>query len=508
MVDDDFVGCEICGDDLCPGCEPSSIIPRFVSIGLSALVLLAVGWGGMHAGRWSDIIGSKDQGTTSIQAQPSSTASATSVLITPTSAQPTTSPTPSSTSSSTAAPRPNSVGPLDHPLLAQRPAAVWFWQPSCSLCGIQAEFLAKLVARWSPTINFVGVPINGESIEQLNFLGKYKIELPQIDDGDGSLSTLFEISGTPTWGFVYPDGTYKSVDTALYEKDLSQELNALARFAPLTIIDTASESVVRSAFEREFGLKPPPLGWTGSVSDCEPGTTNRVHQEATLSRVNWYRAMAGVEPNVTLNDQYTMYAQAAALTMLESGRLSHDPDGSFNCLTEWSHMGASRSNLSLGDGGPESIDGYIEDYGADNYSVGHRRWILLPELLEIGTGDTKSTNALLVVGDKENPNAKTRERGLVMWPPRGYVPRSTIYPRWSVSAERAFSGGVHVLVRNQTRVLYEDLEWPDSGIGWPTLIFSIPTSSLGKGPIDVEIYENNNGRPGVLITRYQVMPID
>ena len=278
-------------------------------------------------------------------------------------------------------------------------------------------------------------------------------------------------------------------------------------FATITFIETASESAVRSAFDKEFGLEPPPLDWTGSVEDCDPGTTNRVHQEATLSRVNWYRAMAGVEPSVTLNDQYTIYAQAAALTMLASDQLSHEPDSSFNCLTEWSYMGASNSNLYLGSRGPDSIDGYVEDEGENNTSVGHRRWILLPELLEIGTGDTTGSNALFVLGDKENLNAKTREDGFVMWPPRGYVPRSTIYPRWSISAEKALYGKAHVLVRNQTRVLYDDSVWPDRSIGWPTLVFSIPTSSLGKGPIDVEIYEDNNGRPGVLVTRYQVTPI-
>jgi hypothetical protein len=194
--------------------------------------------------------------------------------------------------------------------------------------------------------------------------------------------------------------------------------------------------------------------------------------------------------------------------MNASGQLSHEPDSSFACMTQWSYEGASRSNLHFGVRGPEAIDGYIEDEGSGNEEVGHRRWILLPELTEVGTGDTNRTNALLVVGGKNNNGANTRERGLVMWPPRGFVPKSTIHRRWSVSAENAFNGGALVIARASGRVVVSDLIWPDNSVGWATLVFDVPESALQKGPIDVEIFQNVNGRPGELIVKYQVTPID
>jgi uncharacterized protein YkwD len=375
------------------------------------------------------------------------------------------------------------------------------------LCADEAKYLPQILDEWTGSINFVSVPINGDLADQIDFLRRYGIVLPTIDDDDGHLSTLFEITGTPTWGLILPDGDYRTLGSVLGESQLKREIQALARAAPMKVIDTSSESAVRAAYQREFG-PPPPLGWTGSVGECIPGTTSREHQVATLSRVNWYRAMAGVEPRVTLNDTFTMLAQSAALTMYASGRLDHHPDSDFRCMTQWSSEGAGRSNLHLGSRGPEAIDGYIEDEGADNNEVGHRRWILKPELTEVGTGDTPGSNALMVIGGKEVDGAKTRERALVMWPPRGYVPRQTIFRRWSVSSPDAFSGGAHVLVKSAGRVLVNEAVQPDTFLGWPTLVFEVPRSAVKGEPIEVTVFALVDWKPGPVIVSYEVIPLD
>jgi len=415
----------------------------------------------------------------------------------------------STTSTSTSAPLPiRDVGPLDHPLLQSRPAALWFWQPSCSLCADEAQYLPRIFEEWSSVVSFVSVPINGDLSDQISFLRRYGIALPTIDDEDGRLSTFFEITGTPTWGFILPDGDHQTLEGVLGESQLKREIQALASTAPMQVIDTSSESAVRASYQREFGQQPPPLGWTGSVGDCNPGTTSREHQLATLARVNWYRAMAGVEPQVTLNDEFSMYAQAAALTMYASQRLDHDPDPSFECMTQWSSEGAGRSNLHLGTRGPDAIDGYIQDEVADNTEVGHRRWILLPELTEVGTGDTPGSNALMVIGGKEAEGAKTRETALVMWPPRGYVPRQTVFRRWSVSSPNAFQDGAYVLVKSAGRTLVNEAIWPDNLLGWPTLVFEVSRSAIKGKPIEVTVFTLEDLRPGPVIVRYEVIPID
>lgn len=488
---------------MCPGCRPGLGRARAGLLGLSILAL------GLAVGRFVPVpFSGADAGSSpnSIDREPAVTVPAPATE--PSSEGRSGAATPATAPQRIATSVPEAVGPLDHPLLSTRPAALWFWQPSCLDCGLQARDAVAWAMQWSTSINFVSVPVGGEPDERRDFARRHGIDFPEIDDDEGELAALFDVAGTPTWGLLFPGGEVRSVHGFEEAHVMSAELRALARSAPLAVLDTWSESAVRAAFEVEFGGAPPPLGWTGSVSGCDPGSTSRAHQEATLSRVNWYRAMAGVVPRVALNDEFSSYAQAAALTMYASGRLDHEPDGGFACMTEWSFEGAGRSNLHLGVHGPGAIDGYMEDEGADNGSVGHRRWILLPELAEIGTGDTKGSNALLVISDRENLRAGTREHDMVMWPPPGYVPRATIYRRWSVSARTGFERGVHVRVRSVTQTVVDEVVWPEDSIGWPAIVFDVPRSVLRDGAIDVEVRERVDGGLGNLIVRYRVVPID
>ena len=66
---------------------------------------------------------------------------------------------------------------------------------------------------------------------------------------------------------------------------------------PFTI-DVGNREDVRQAWnqvhEATVGV---PTGWSGgSVASCTPGTVSNEFLDATLSRTNWFRAMAGVPP--------------------------------------------------------------------------------------------------------------------------------------------------------------------------------------------------------------------
>ena len=76
--------------------------------------------------------------------------------------------------------------------------------------------------------------------------------------------------------------------------------------------------------------------------------------------------------------------------MLAEGRLSHEPDSSWACYSSTGRSYAG-SNLGLGTrvGGIAGIDGYMQDPGEPNAEVGHRRWILYPQTLEMGTGNVR-----------------------------------------------------------------------------------------------------------------------
>ncbi len=204
-------------------------------------------------------------------------------------------------------------------------------------------------------------------------------------------------------------------------------------------IDTSNRDAVSVAFASEYGHDTPSMDWTGNYEVCDPGDSSRRLATSTVRRVNFYRAMAGVPAQVTLNEEYSAKAQHAALAMSATGRLSHTPDDTFNCLTDTGAEAAANSNLYLGRTGPSAIDGYIEDPGDRNRDVGHRNTILHPPTTEIGVGHVEGSssaypaNALWVFDDHvfdSNPPMREAD-GFVAWPPRGFVPPDLVYPRWS-----------------------------------------------------------------------------
>ncbi|MFT5130911.1 MAG: hypothetical protein ACI8W8_004543 [Rhodothermales bacterium] len=184
-------------------------------------------------------------------------------------------------------------------------------------------------------------------------------------------------------------------------------------------------------------------GWTGDVDQCLPGTTSSDLKEDTRRRVNYFRAMAGLSANIVFDDENSRKAQEAALIMSRQGGLSHFPNQEFPgnaCLSADGHAAAGSSNLSLGNYGPDAINGQVGDDGASNGVVGHRRWILYSRAQEMGTGDVPdapgrwSSNSLWVIGNFAAAPSPAPE---IAWPPAGFVPYhlapndSAGFPRWS-----------------------------------------------------------------------------
>ncbi len=200
-------------------------------------------------------------------------------------------------------------------------------------------------------------------------------------------------------------------------------------------IDISDRQAVIDSYRAEFERTEPSMGFTGNVAMCTPGTTSTAYQSSVLQRVNWYRQMAGL-PDVAYNAANHAAAQAGALISAAQGSLSHTPAASAKCYSALGYTGTSSSNLALGGVGVRAIDMYIDDYGANNTFVGHRRWILSPELRGVATGDipassgpaTWNANALFVF---DTGTAVSTRDGAMAWPPPGYVPDKVVYDRWS-----------------------------------------------------------------------------
>lgn len=279
-------------------------------------------------------------------------------------------------------------------------------------------------------------------------------------------------------------------------------LPGAAAAAGLTV-DTGQREAVRNVYNAlYFASENVDMGWTGgSIAACSPGATSASYKDATLLRVNLFRALAGVPAGVTLHDAYNAKAQQAALMMSANNKLSHTPaqdQPSWPCLTSDGNEAAGNSNLALSSSGPAAITGYLWDLGSNNYPVGHRRWMFYPQVQKMGAGDVAgdgqhpSANALWYFDSvfnsadpTKNPRPAVRD-DFVAWPPPGYVPYYLVSPRWSLSYPKAdFRQATVTMSHNGANVpvALEPLV-PDFGgngfIGENTRVWRPTDASLGE----------------------------
>ncbi len=265
------------------------------------------------------------------------------------------------------------------------------------------------------------------------------------------------------------------------------------------MVDSSSRGEVLAFYHAVYGASEgyaSRVGWTGDVAGLLPGTTSAALKEDVLRRINFYRALAGLPADLTLNFEKSAKAQEAALIMARNGGLSHAP-----ALESPSWIGTEQfpsgveasasSNLSLGAFGPAAVDGQIRDDGAANWQVGHRRWLLSPSLSEVGTGDVppqagfQAANAVWVYGNFRSV-APPR---FVTWPARGYFPVKLLPKRWSVAYAGAdFSAATVRVIREgeplAVRILSRS-EGPADGFqGEKTLVWE-PALAIGNGREDV-----------------------
>jgi uncharacterized protein YkwD len=257
-----------------------------------------------------------------------------------------------------------------------------------------------------------------------------------------------------------------------------------------------SRAEVVNLFNNQFfpALLVPP-DWTGNTAGCVPGSTSAAFEAATVQMVNYFRTMAGL-PTVTLDAARTPGAQSAALMMAAQGDLSHNPPPGWACRTQAGADAAGRSNLSLGSAGADAMRQYMQDTGVD--SLGHRRWIIFPPEVQIGTGSTDFTNALDVVGGPFGQRTTSPE--FVAWPPPGFVPYSVVYPTWSFAYPDANFTNATVTLASQgipvaQNVTQLPINFGDNGVSW------VPqglVTGAGVADLTVTVSVNNvliNGTP-------------
>jgi hypothetical protein len=191
---------------------------------------------------------------------------------------------------------------------------------------------------------------------------------------------------------------------------------------------TAREIALEDYNTNYLGSAVSDPGWTGSTVTCNAGTLPQATHDKVIKRINYFRRMVGLNDNTTLDpSKYGMY-QDAALMMKANNALNHTPPDTWTCYTQNGYTGASTSNLALGAHASNAVTLFINDPGASNTSVGHRRWILHSAKTQFSYGSTNSSMSLGVIGVA---GGNTKIPAFIAYPPNGYIPQTLTFPRWS-----------------------------------------------------------------------------
>jgi uncharacterized protein YkwD len=233
-------------------------------------------------------------------------------------------------------------------------------------------------------------------------------------------------------------------EPAIKTKSRSASLNTVTSPPPEQFTVDLSSRLASRKFYNSIYLAPlVDPGWNGNLAACAPGLTTPAFRDHVMTRVNYFRAMAGVPAWVTPDPAFSAKAQHAALMMSKNNQLTHYPPTSWLCFSQDGAEAAANSCLLLGKTGPDAVTDYIRDWGPDNTFVGHRRWLLFPNTQRMGSGDVPvqpgywSANTLWVLDENFGRARPATREPFVAWPPPGYVPSPVVFARWSLSYPKA-----------------------------------------------------------------------
>jgi hypothetical protein len=168
--------------------------------------------------------------------------------------------------------------------------------------------------------------------------------------------------------------------------------------------------------------------WNGDIGNCDPGTNSLEYAEATILRVNYFRAMAvagrrAVEPGVGRR-------MPGGCPGMRRGQPRGSCDNLRLALLH-ARRGPSGSNLQPAPRGPRpNCRRHLHGRPwAENGPVGHRRWLMYPPQRLMGTASIPSVaphygvNVLRAVGGHG---------------PRPVAPEWVVGPEWPTSRIRSF----------------------------------------------------------------------
>jgi len=207
----------------------------------------------------------------------------------------------------------------------------------------------------------------------------------------------------------------------------AQQIEPAYATTEVRLLDTAlrTETDLRATWQ---SFKPVYGGTPYSVtpSTSYPYSTGAVRTEFLndgLRTINFARYLAGLPSDVVLDSTRNLDAQHGAV-LLAASNFSHYPNKPADMSQSFYDRGlASTSSSNIGNGYTDIERfqmGCLDDSGAGNISrVGHRRWLLNPQMKRTGIGYADSRVTTYVF---DRSRAETVQYTSVLWPSSGTFP--------------------------------------------------------------------------------------
>ena len=202
-----------------------------------------------------------------------------------------------------------------------------------------------------------------------------------------------------------------------------------------------SHPVAHDAFSDSYEFSysdSPQLG-----SSYEPGSLSKSDLNSALHMLENIRYIAGLPADLKLSNDYNRMAQAASLVNYSNDSISHYPEFPSNISSKTAKSGikaCAESNLAWDSWQNTSLEHSIlnvwmkDDSVSNIKALGHRRWILSPEMKRTGFGAVSGSRGTYNTMYVFDFGRKVKTNYQVAWPaqqmPVSYFPEGTL---WSLS---------------------------------------------------------------------------
>jgi uncharacterized protein YkwD len=163
-----------------------------------------------------------------------------------------------------------------------------------------------------------------------------------------------------------------------------------------------------------------------------------------LNTFKFVRYLAGLSENIVFTDELNDLGQHGAVILAKTGHLTHRPsrpgdmdqvfykrayESTTTANIHWSSAGSSTLQ--------EAVKGFCDDSDEGNIDrLGHRRWMLNPQLGKVGFGyATSGAGCFIPIQVFDESNSDKIDMDYVLWPNKGHFPNNffTTTQAWSVS---------------------------------------------------------------------------